>query len=86
MEEPQIGLLLVEELNNRVLICWTFILNMPGTSYTHTYPLSYTLNNPSCIVQEANSQTKFMLSRGKTNVQLMEKPLKGNYSIICIGY
>lgn len=72
--------------NNKVLICWTFIINMPGTSYTHTYPLSYTLNNPSCIVQEANSQTKFMLSRGKTSVQLMEKPLKGNYSIICIGY
>ena len=59
---------------------------MPGTSYTHTYPLSYTLNNPSCILQEANSQTKFMLSRGKISVQLMEKPLNGNYSIICIVY
>ena len=59
---------------------------MPGTSYTHTYPLSYTLTNPSCILQEADSQTKFRLLRGKTSVQLMEKPLNGNYSIICIGY
>ena len=86
MEEPQIGLLLVEELNNRVLICWTFILNMPGTSYTYTYPLSYTQINPSVIVQEAKSTTTFRLSRGSTNVKFLKKPLNGNYSIICIGY
>ena len=58
---------------------------MPDTSYTYTYPLSYTLDSPSCMVQEASSQTKFVLARSKTSVQLREKPPGGNYAIVCIG-
>ena len=73
------------KFNNGVLICWAFILNMPGSSYTYTYPLSYT-QHASVIAQEAWSTTSFRLGRNRTSVQFVEKPLNGNYCIICIGY
>lgn len=45
MEEPQIGLLLVEELNNSVILQWG-ICDLTNTTYTDiTFPTSYTSTN-----------------------------------------
>ena len=95
MEEPQIGLLLVEELNNKVIICWLYCYPINPTSIFNL-PISFSMTRyivcatryykelqmgGKCIVVNCGQLTQ-------TSVKLVVDNLSDSHAcmVICIGY